>query len=81
MSSQARVRSSLVLIFILDRASASCLLGVTSSHIGSSFFLIAETSSFCERESPVPETITGSTIRGISWSSRMSATVSTISAL
>ena len=81
MSSQASIRSSRVLIFILASASASSLFGVTSSQIGSSFFLRADVKPSPERLDPVPETMTGSTTRGMSWSSRMSATVPTISAL
>ena len=81
MSSQASIRSSLVLIFIFARTSASCLFGVTSSHIGRSFFFSADAYPSSDRDDPVPDTMTGSTMSGISWSSRMSATVPTISAL
>ena len=81
MSSAANLSSSLVLIFILARTSASLLFGVTSSQIGRSFLLSALARSSCIRVLPVPATMTGSTTRGASWSSRMSATVPTISAL
>ena len=81
MSSQASIRSSRVLIFILASTSASCLLGVTSSQMGRSFFFRADANPSSVSDAPVPEIITGSTISGISWSSSMSATVPTISAL
>ena len=52
-----------------------------TSGAGMTPLLIALARSEVASESPTPATMTGSMISGISWSSRISATVSTISAL
>ena len=81
MTSQAYLTSASFLMGMSASISASCLLGVISSQMGMSSLLIALARSFVASESPTVATMTGSTIRGTSWSSRKSATTSTISGL